>query len=256
MSLTTETERVCRHLLMSSPPGQFDLVLTDLLNILNSHDTESNNTSTPGSSAGNLSGTVLSNDFVASVRAEYERLHLLNLEEEDDKENDSVLIQLRQDLADYANTCYGNKGVICHHSVTHDSSTKTILLALRAERRSLPNCHAGAWTASYRYDPVARELRGHARVHAHTFEHGNVQLIAERTMDPVSGLDPSDVLHRIGAWETDVCEQQLSQGFYQTTTEHTLKRMRRLLPVSRTKMDWNVHTHRMTRNLNTNLGNH
>lgn len=224
---------MCRHLLLSAPPGQFDLVLGDLLNIVSGGDLKS----------------VLSSEFVDGVRKEYEARHLLDIEDrhDDDGEN-ALVVELRRELQRYVERAYGGKGVLCRQSV-HTDNKHEIVVSLRCERLSLPNCHAGSWAASYVYD--GSFLRGSATVQAHYFENGNVRLRSHRSFPPVRVDNGGDILARI-----QHCEDELSRDLrelYASVNDTTLKHMRRVLPVSRTKMDWNVRSHRVTKNLHSNF---
>jgi capping protein alpha len=84
------------------------------------------------------------------------------------------------------------------------------------------------------------------QIHAHYFEDGNVQLQSTKAI-PQKTVPFTEVLDAIKKAENDL--QAGLEDMYQNMNEETLRDMRRVMTVSRTKMEWNVNAQRMVRTL-------
>lgn len=243
MSRENDQHRVSRHLLLSSPPGQFDVILGDINKINN-----------------------LTPEFIQNVRSEYIKRNNLNLDTSASDETSSVnsgdantplYSSLLSSLKSYMDSAYANnrtKGVSC--SFTCESSLEEgpgiFLLKTHVEKINLKNYHAGSWTATYSYNIDDGHLSGVASVYAHYFENGNVQLQSHKTFAPIQVKKGNDlakgIITQVKQWEDSLMDE-LSEK-YENMNDGILKSMRRVLPLSRVKMDWNLRAHRMAKTLN------
>lgn len=105
------------------------------------------------------------------------------------------------------------------------------------------------WHISYKY--ISRTHAHALQVHAHYFEDGNVQLQTSKQISPVSLSFSSEadlaakVVALIQSSESNV--QAGLEDMYANMAEETFKAMRRVMPVKRTKMDWNINAVRMNK---------
>ena len=87
----------------------------------------------------------------------------------------------------------------------------------------------------------------------HYFEDGNVQLQTHKAYNeqPLAFSDAAELGKAIVDM-IDGCESDLQKGLqemYDNMSKETFKAMRRVMPVTRTKMKWNIHEVSLNRNL-------
>ncbi|SPO21012.1 related to CAP1 - F-actin capping protein alpha subunit [Ustilago trichophora] len=112
-------------------------------------------------------------------------------------------------------------------------------------RFNLSNFWSGRWRASYTLDPSTLTLTSSLSVQVHYFENGNVQLNASkpRTFQLSSNLDEAkpdelakEVVNVIASHE-DAWQKGLEES-YDELAERAFKALRRQLPLTRQKVDW------------------
>jgi len=239
MSDQNEQDRVCRHLLLSSPPGQFDLILGDLTKVISSP---------------------LSPSFIQEVRNEYNESNNQNIitsEAESSMESDlnTAIAALLKTYMESNFAQNSTKGVSCSYSCEPSASLNHSLdIKTRVEKINLKNLHAGSWSATYTYDTEQKIMTGNVKLHAHYFENGNVQLQSSQSFDStvIKGNEIGDlaksILSQMKKWEDQI--MRALSNMFDNLNDSVLKSMRRVLPVSRVKMDWNLRKHRMAKTLN------
>jgi len=134
-----------------------------------------------------------------------------------------------------------------------------LVLALRAERINLRNLWSGAWQAEYFLPLVPCEesgstlMTGSIQIHGHYFDEGNIQLQTRKGVFPaqVNFTDiqslVNNVIAQIKAAETSL--QEALEVVYTNMSEETLKSIRRTLPKTRSKMNWNINQLKLRGNL-------
>lgn len=258
---------ICRRLLLSSPPGQFNLILADLRQIQKSQS----------------DADVLTDDWADEVRAEYETATRRECLHDDSHGGEATDLAkaLRDAMAKYMsdNYCGGGKNeggdgqsqnatesaAVSNRSnfvVGGDDSLLTV--KTYAENVDLRNFRAGSWSAEYTVRRISggssssseMQMEGCVDIVAHAFENGNVQT---RSSVP---LGPSDVVSESGApedtaraivgqirkWEDENVHSKLGRMF-DSVNDGMLKSLRRVMPITRTRMDWNVGSHRLVKTM-------
>ena len=226
-----------RNILLASPPGQFDIILEDVRSIA------------PPKS--------LTEDIVADIRAEWATISgNAIIEEESNDESDGYISALRNALDDCISLKYSSAGVRAAHRVKREQ--EKIKITIYAERIDLNNHSAGSWKSCYIVSPSLGCINGNVSITAHTFESGgNFQLHSFECFDESNSdcLDSSDgeeerllwaktIAKKIQTWEDCEVMGKLA-NMYERMSEEYLKGLRRVMPVTRTKMDWNVMSHRV-----------
>lgn len=240
-----------KSILLGSPPGQFDIILEDLRSLL------------PKSSI----PSALEPNFVSDVRSEWEsatgRSGLAAASDADG--GDGCIASLSKAMDEYLASVFSSPGVRAAQEVTASSTlegTPAIAISIYAERIDLHNHHAGWWRGCYTICPSSGYLTGKVSICAHTFENGgNVQLHSDivleatnvETCSPSDGSDKlsswaSAVKRQIGFWEERDVMDNLSE-MYESMGNTYLKSLRRVMPITRTKMEWNVAAHRLLQTL-------
>lgn len=268
--------RISKHLLLSSPPGQFDLILSDLRNIIAEENSEG-------------SSSIVDSDWINQVRSEFESrsgkcvLHAKNNNVEDgvggrddeiakDLASDSGATEIERSLEEkmrgYLETYYSSKGVDSNVQITsttesnssHDGGSSFTVL-LYAERIQLPKFHAGSWLSRYNITIVPNLkiiMDGSVIIRAHTFENGNVQMNSTASLGPITIMNQSSsttanvIVEKIQSWEEDHVVKPLHEA-YDNLGSGVLKKLRRVMPVTRTKFDWNVASHRLHKNIGMDI---
>ncbi|KAL3816107.1 hypothetical protein ACHAXA_004532 [Cyclostephanos tholiformis] len=236
-----------RRILLASPPGQFDIILEDLRSIL-------------------PKPTLLEPNFVAVIRSEWDAANgrsAIPAGGDAGSECGDVkfyINSLSEAMDLHLATNFSSPGVRAAHNVTASTvdETPTLTIATYAERIDLQNHRAGSWKGCYKICPTSGSIHGEISVWAHTFENGgNVQLISNISLDATlsrcSTTDGSEkrsswssaVTRQIGSWE----EIELMKYHTYESIGSSLKRLRRVMPVTRTKMEWNVMAHRVKQTL-------
>jgi hypothetical protein len=232
-----------RSILLASPPGQFDLVLEDLQSIAPK--------SMPDA------------DVVSALRAEWatangQAIVETSAADNTSDESDGFICALRKAMDDYVSLKFSSPGVRAAHQVKQDGDATTIKITTYAARIDLPNHNAGSWNACYTVRPSSGRASGSVSITAHTFENaGNVQLhsnicLDETNTECITSNDDSDkqlswaksIVKQIQAWEDTEVMGKLTD-MYESISSECLKSLRRVMPITRTKMEWNVMAHRV-----------
>uniref|UniRef100_A0A915PYL3 F-actin-capping protein subunit alpha n=1 Tax=Setaria digitata TaxID=48799 RepID=A0A915PYL3_9BILA len=160
-----------------------------------------------------------------------------------------------QEEADkYIDSHYEETGIAAVF-VNNDSLT----LCIESHRYQPKNFWNGRWRSQWTI-PVAdgknedREIKGIIKVHVHYYEDGNVQLVSTKetsgkisyTADFVQTA--KDIFKII--WDEESKYQDAVQENYQHMSATTFKALRRQLPVTGVKFDWNnTHAYRISKDL-------
>lgn len=126
---------------------------------------------------------------------------------------------------------------------------------ISAERLNLRNYWSGSWRNTFDVvpgDASSASLKAKLKLYVHYFEDGNVQMHSEKDFETaIAFADPDSfgaaVTAAIVKFE-DSIQSALEEMYINMTTE-TFKDMRRVMPITKTKMNWNVNAHQMVKNL-------
>jgi F-actin capping protein alpha subunit len=174
-------------------------------------------------------------------------------------------------LQDYQKKNFGSKaGVQSRVALTKGTGgPKQLLCHTFCEKFDTSNQTSGCWKATWTIDKVqddnkSCEVSGYVLVHTYSHEEGNVQLritkdfpVQAINVDPTSKnkdkkktTTPSSledaVLETIVSWETEILGILASMN---SVASEQLRTIRRVLPITKTKMKWDVVAHRSVKTL-------
>lgn len=115
------------------------------------------------------------------------------------------------------------------------SSDSTIALLITGAKFSPSNYWNGRWRSVYTFDPSTSELSGEIKVDVHYYEDGNVRLLTTNTIGAVE-VPAAEVIKTIAKIEKEY-QEKLNDAFGQLS-EGAFKSLRRQLPITRQKIDW------------------
>ena len=257
VTMTMAESGVVKSILLASPPGQFDIIAEDLLSLL------------PKSSKTSL----LEPELVSALRSEWETAtgrSILAAAATDggdaagNGDAEGCIAPLSKAMDEYLASNFSSPGVRAAHDVTASTveDKPMLVVSTYAERIDLHNNHAGSWKGCYTISPSTGSISGSIRVCAHTFENGgNVQLRSNISPEAanVGTCSPSNDRDKLPSWaktvtrqislweETDVMESLAD--LLESMGNTYLKSLRRVMPITRTKMEWNVMSHRVVQTL-------
>lgn len=205
---------IAREMLLAAPPGQLENLVQDLDVIFRA------------------SGETLDSALVESIRAEYGSAVL------NETETSPQVQQLYNDLKSYQAEYYSSKGVISSLAVTQQGDAT--LVQTYAQRIDEGNCQACSWTGQWTISSSG-EVSGTLKIRAFVHEEGSLQYHSSREFGPSS---PNNVTQQICEWEQEAMD---GIGEQYNSMNNNLKSLRRVMPITRTKMDWNLTGHRMVK---------
>ncbi|CAO3647264.1 unnamed protein product [Cunninghamella echinulata] len=157
--------------------------------------------------------------------------------EKEDTTLDSLRSSIDESFGDYVKDHYpeGVSSVFVNE--------KQIIIAIVDNKYNPNNYWNGRWLATWIYDTQSNQLKGNTKVNVHYYEDGNVQLSANKDFestvtknDDVSKLS-ANIVKEIATLEKKY--QTAMNNSYSDLSEDTFKGLRRALPLTRNKLDWN-----------------
>jgi hypothetical protein len=226
-----------KTLLRSAAPGQFDLVAENIHKLARPEGS-----------------------WLEEATSEQNALRCINMT--GDASSHPLASSLQAKLKDYQEKTFTAKGVAA--KVVLQSGEDDILqIHTYAEKLDLANLYTGFWKATWHFSN--NTLRGETQIRTCSYEDGNNQLIFSKafestTIEATSPKDEPDqaptieqgIVDQILKWEHDVLDILASMH---ETSKDQLKRIRRVLPITKTKMKWDVVAQRSVKTLMKSTNN-
>ncbi|KAI6249147.1 F-actin-capping protein subunit alpha [Erysiphe necator] len=112
-----------------------------------------------------------------------------------------------------------------------------IAIAIVANKYSPKNLWNGRWRSLYKFSPSSLTLNGYIKVDVHYYENGNVRLLTTKPISrSLSSSTGAAVVREISSLEKKY-QEDLNESFY-NLSEGAFKGLRRQLPVTRQKVEW------------------
>jgi len=129
-----------------------------------------------------------------------------------------------------------------HGTTTVYSHQGQIVVGISSARFNPNNYWNGRWRSVWTLVPGSGEMSAQFRVVVHYYEDGNVQLNTETNQRASFTEGSPDVSAKnafVAIAKAEQTYQQLLDSSYQTMGDTTFKALRRALPVTKTRIDWN-----------------
>lgn len=235
------------QILGSAAPGQFDDIVEQLGKM--------------GAQFGNLETLKHENQLSQGIGANNAASSITN----------PLATELREKLLNYQQKAFSGAGgrgsgsatkkVNARVWLTPGTSASEFQIFSFAERIDTNNLQTGYWKSTWTITSTSgaeAEVKGTVELHTYSFEDGNTQLqlsksfegeivkeMENETAEEESSL-VNGVLYKIIEWEHSVLS--VLKGLHDLSADR-LKKIRRVLPITKTKMNWEVEAQRGVRHL-------
>lgn len=112
-----------------------------------------------------------------------------------------------------------------------------IFICISAARFNAQNFWNGRWRSVWKIENNGSKITGRLRLNVHYYEEGNVQLVTDTNKTVPGSSDAKAIISAIKKVEQEF-EVELEQS-YNTMGTNTFKALRRALPMTATKINWN-----------------
>jgi len=147
-------------------------------------------------------------------------------------------------------------GVLTTYGSSSTASGVVITCCVAALEKDLGNYWAGRWWGEWkltaREGSSRGELKGEIKCNVHYFEDGNVQLTDCSQFScelPLDGDVGAAFKGKVAAFESEFIVKL--EDIYQTLSEQVIQSLRRRLPITRTKFDWDKPIGKLALDLQT-----
>lgn len=224
------TTATLETLLSSAPPGQLDGLVSDLSTL-----------------------TPVPADLVQQIKTKSQIVSSDTSNSSSSTNDEQVLAKsLGEEWKAHQEKYYGSNSSI-EHSFSIDSDNAGVTLRTLVRRTDTKNCHAGAWRGEWNISSDGTVLQqGTIHIHVYCHEDCNVQLETTKEYKDIAivakdgSVVAKAITNTIATLEANVTAEL--EEMYDTMNDK-VKALRRVLPIMRTRLDWNVLAHRMVKKL-------
>jgi len=151
-----------------------------------------------------------------------------------ESQNSHLIQSLLQAVGPHVSEHYPSEPAFGVFPVNNDSAAAILVVG---NKYSPGNYWNGRWRSTYIYTPSTKELTGTIAVDVHYYEDGNVRLVTSKTVsESLNGGTAADIVKTIALTERKY-QEEMNKAFT-TLNEGAFKNLRRQLPITRQKIDW------------------
>ena len=149
---------------------------------------------------------------------------------------------IEQKVKAYLEKCY--KMEVTRYNVYYDGGANKIVVLISVHNLNLKSFWSGEWLSTWEMDISSKQVKGTLKANTYYYEEGNIQFNLDTKFD---GSAPGDdnastadsLVEFIKTSENSV--QLELEKVYDELSENYIKPLRRKLPVTGTKMNWNLN---------------
>eukprot|EP00617_Octactis_speculum_P021186 CAMPEP_0185768276 /NCGR_PEP_ID=MMETSP1174-20130828/48718_1 /TAXON_ID=35687 /ORGANISM="Dictyocha speculum, Strain CCMP1381" /LENGTH=298 /DNA_ID=CAMNT_0028452889 /DNA_START=12 /DNA_END=908 /DNA_ORIENTATION=+ len=174
---------------------------------------------------------------------------------------DELRVAINTEVSDYIKSQYQAQTASCTvFAQDNDGEHQVYSVVISAEKLNVRNFWSGQWISTWTVTVMEQgtTVEGRIKVRAHYFEDGNVQLQTAKNTEPIklSAETAGDELAK--AVRKYILDQEFAlqsglEEMYTNMTEETFKAMRRVMPIHRNKVSWNLNEVKLTTNLTSKV---
>ena len=150
-------------------------------------------------------------------------------------------------MKEYLNKCY--KTEVTRYNVYYTEDKIVVLIS--AHNLNLKSFWSGEWLSTWEMTISTKQINGTLRANTYYYEEGNIQFSLDTKFDGVAqGGDDNAVAESLVEF-IKKCENSVQlelEKVYDELSENYIKPLRRKLPITGTKMNWNVNQINMSQN--------
>ena len=150
-------------------------------------------------------------------------------------------------VKEYLNKCY--KTEVTRYNVYY--SEDKIVVLISAHNLNLKSFWSGEWLSTWEMTISSKQINGTLRANTYYYEEGNIQFSLDTKFDGIAqGGDDNTIADSLVDFiKTSENNVQLElEKVYDELSENYIKPLRRKLPITGTKMNWNVNQINMAQN--------
>ncbi len=168
---------------------------------------------------------------------------------------DAQAIEVQNELRDtiekktkeYLEKCY--KMEVTRYNVYYDADANKIVVLISVHNLNLKSFWSGEWLSTWEMGINSKEIKGALRANTYYYEEGNIQFNLDTKFDGTASGDDNAAIadSLIDFIKTSENSVQLElEKVYDELSENYIKPLRRKLPVTGTKMNWNLNQLNLT----------
>ena len=150
-------------------------------------------------------------------------------------------------VKEYLEKCY--KMDVTKYNVYFDGSSNKIVVLISVHNLNLKSFWSGEWLSTWEFDISGKQVKGTLRANTYYYEEGNIQFNLDTKFNSsIQGGDNNTIaVNLIEFIKTSENSVQLElEKVYDELCENYIKPLRRKLPVTGTKMNWNINQLNLT----------
>ena len=133
---------------------------------------------------------------------------------------------------------------VTKYNVYFDGTANKIVVLISAHNLNLKSFWSGEWLSTWELDISEKQVKGTLRANTYYYEEGNIQFNLDTKFNStVQGGDNNAIANNLVEFiKTSENSVQLElEKVYDELSENYIKPLRRKLPVTGTKMNWNIN---------------